>query len=61
MKNWDERVFFIKYFIYLFLEKGKGRDKERETAMCESYIDWLVASGMPPTRDLARNPGMCPD
>ena len=23
------------------LERGKGREKERETLMCERYISWL--------------------
>ena len=48
-------------FIYLFLERGGRGEKEREeTLMCERNIDG------PPlactlTRDLACNPGMCPD
>ena len=28
-------------FIYLFSERPEGREKERETLMCERYIDWL--------------------
>ena len=44
-----------KYFIYLFLERGKGRGKEGEKHQC------VVASHMPPTGDLAYNPDMCPD
>ena len=39
-------------FMYLFLERGKGR--EREKHQC------VVASRAPPTGDLARNPGLCP-
>ena len=50
------RVYFLKYFIYLFLERGEGREKERER-----NIDHLIASCIPPTGDLACNPGMCPD
>ena len=42
---------FLRF--YLFLE-GKG-EKEGEKHQC------VVASCMPPTRDLAHNPGMCPD
>ena len=51
------RVFFFKVF-YLFIvrEKKGGRKRGRETWMCERYIDWLL-----PTRELAHNPGMCPD
>ena len=44
---------FKKYFIYLFLERG--REGERgEKHQC------VVASHMPPTGDLAPNPGVCP-
>ena len=35
------------------------RERERETSMCEGYIDRSVAQ--PPTGDLAGNPGRCPD
>ena len=44
---------FFKDFIYLFLEKGEGREKKRERN--------LSASRMPPTGDQPHNPGMCPD
>ena len=46
---------FLKVFIYLFLERGEGREKEREKHQC------VVASHVVPTGDLACNPGMCPD
>ena len=49
-------VAFKKDFIYLFLEKGEGKEKERE----RNISVWLPL-GMPPTGDLACNPGMCPD
>ena len=39
-------------FIYLFLERGEGRERGRETS---------IASHVPPTGDLAYNPGMHPD
>ena len=44
-----------KIFIYLFLERGDKREKERERniSVCTSCI--------PPTGDLAQDPGMCPD
>ena len=46
-------TFFKKTdFIYLFLEKGEGKKKEREKHQCG------VASHVPPTRDLAYNPGI---
>ena len=41
--------------MYLFLEKGEERGREREKDQC------VVASHMPPTGDLACNPGMGPD
>ena len=42
-----------EYFIYLFLERGRDREKG-EKHQC------MVAYGVPPTGDLAHNPGMCP-
>ena len=48
-------VHFFKDFIYLFLERQERREKEEEKHQC------VVASCMPPTRDLAHNPGMCSD
>ena len=41
--------------IYFLLERGEGTEKEGEKHQC------VVASCTPPTGDLARNPGMCPD
>ena len=46
---------FFKDFIYLFLDRGEGREKEGEKHLC------VVTSHAPPTGGLARNPGMCPD
>ena len=46
---------FLKDFIYLFLEKGREGEREGEKHQC------VVASHVPPTGDLACNPGMCPD
>ena len=48
---------FFKDFIYLFIfrERGKEREREGETSMC-GYV-----SHAHPTGDLARNPGMGPD
>ena len=42
-------------FIYLFLERGKEGEREGENHQC------VVTSRVPPTADLALNPGMCPD
>ena len=52
---------FKKNFIYLFLERGEGREKERERSINVGEIHQLVAFHMPPTGNLAHNPGMCPD
>ena len=46
---------FKKDFIYLFLERGREGEREGEKHQC------VVTSHMPPTGDLACNPGMCPD
>ena len=51
--------YFFKGFIYLFLERGEGREKERERNIDVQEIHWSVAFHMPPTGD--PNPGMCPD
>ena len=47
--------YFLKDFIYLFLERG--REGEREAEEHQS----VVAFQVPPTGDLACNPVMCPD
>ena len=48
-------LYFFKYFIYLFLDRVEGKEREGEKHQC------VVASHAPPTGPLARNPGMCPD
>ena len=45
----------FKDFIYLFLERGRVGEREGEKHQC------VVASHVPPTGDLACNPGMCLD
>ena len=45
-------IFLKTSFIY-FLERGREREREGEKKC-------MVASRMPPTGDLAHNPGMCP-
>ena len=42
-------------FIYLFLERGEGKERVGEKHQC------VVFSHVPPIGDLAHNPGMCPD
>ena len=46
---------FLKDLIYLFIFRERGREGKREKDQC------AVASRVPPTGDLVRNPGMCPD
>ena len=50
---WVSFFFFFKDFIYLFLERGREGERGRKHHC-------VVASCVPPTEDLARNPGMCP-
>ena len=45
---------FKKHCIYLFLERGKEREREGEKHRC-------ATSRAPPTSDLARIPGLCPN
>ena len=47
--------YFFKDFIYLFLDRGEGREIKRE----RNINVWLPLMH-PPTGDLACNPGMCP-
>ena len=46
---------FKKILLYLFLDRGKGREQEGEKHQC------MVAPHVPPTGDLACNPGMYHD
>ena len=47
-------ILFFKRF-YLFLERGKDGERKGEKHQC------VGAPHTPPTGDLARNPGTCPD
>ena len=49
-----KRMIFKIFYLFIFRER-EGREKEREKHHC------VVATHAPPTRDLAHNPGMCPD
>ena len=46
--------YFLKILFIYFLERGEGKEEEGEKYQC------VVASCMPPTGDLSRNPGMHP-
>ena len=53
------RKHFLILYLLIFRERGKGgRKRERNNSAQEKHR--LVASHVPPTRDLACNPGMCP-
>ena len=49
-------IYIFKDFIYLFLDRGEGREKERET----NINVWLPLM-CPTLGNLAGNPGTCPD
>ena len=48
-------VFLKQEFIYFFRERGREGETEGEKHQC------VVASYAPPARDMACNPGLCPD
>ena len=45
---------FLRFYLFTFRERGREGEREGEKYQC------VVASSMPPTGDLACNPGMCP-
>ena len=47
-----------RVYLFIFRERGKKREREGEKHRCARE---MVASLKPPTRDLALNPGICPD
>ena len=47
--------FLKRFYLFIFRQRGREGEKEGEKYQC------VVASHAPPTRDLAHNPGMCPD
>ena len=47
--------FFLNIYLFIFREKERNGEREGEKHQC------MVASCAPPTGDLTRNPGMCPD
>ena len=54
-------VVCFKDFIYLFSERGEGREEEREKNIDVQEKHPLVASRTPATGELAVNSGMCPE
>ena len=47
--------FFLDFYLFIFRERGKEGEREGEKQQC------VVASRVPPTGDVARNPGICLD
>ena len=52
--QWPRGIYILKYFIYLFLDRGEGREKERE----RNINVWLPLTH-PKLGNLPCNPGMC--
>ena len=48
-------VLFLRFYFFIFRERGREGERQGEKHHC------VVASHVPPTGDLAHNPGMCPD
>ena len=46
---------FLRLYLFIFREGVRQGERQGEKHQC------VVASRVPPTADLARNPGMCPD
>ena len=54
-------ILFLRDFIYLFLERGEGREKEWERNIDVRDKHQSVPSCTCPNQDQIHNPGMCPD
>ena len=52
-------LLFLIFSLFMFRERGMKREREGEKHPCVS-CGWQT-SHMPPTGDLAHNPGTCPD
>ena len=46
---------FREFYLFIFRQRGREGEREGEKHQC------VVASCVPPTGDLAHNPGTCPD
>ena len=51
----SENKFLKRFYLFIFRERGREGEREGEKHQC------VVASHVPPTGDLAHNPGVCPD
>ena len=48
-------IFFLRFYLFIFRERGRERERDGEDHQC------AVASRTPSAKDVAHNPGMCPD
>ena len=55
----DSHCFKKRFYLFTFRERGREGERKRNINVWE--IHWSVASHIPPTGDLACNPGLCPD
>ena len=46
---------FLRFYLFIFRERERKGERKGEKQQC------VVASYLPPTGDMAQNPGMCPD
>ena len=55
-------LFYLSNFLFIFLERGEGREKERKRNIdvWERNINWFPLIGTS-TGDQTQNPSMCPD
>ena len=53
--NWKTCHYLFFFILFYFLQRGREGEREGEKHQC------VIASFVPPTGDLACNPGMCPD
>ena len=56
-----DSTFLKKQSVCFGLERGEGREKEKERNINVWEDTQSVASRTPPPGDLAHNPGMCPN
>ena len=48
-------LFLLRFYLFIFREREREEEREGEKHQC------VVVFHAPPSGDLARNPGMCPD
>ena len=53
--SYFKRLLKKRFYLFIFRERGREGESEGEIHQC------VVVSHAAPTRDLACNPGMCPD